>query len=186
MMPVHEPERLVQFIKYREPYGRGNFSHPLFQQLRSELHSFDGVFAPASVGRREAQFGLEPELVSTEFVSGNYYSVLGVSAVAGRTFDEEVDQHPTSVAVISHAFWKRRFGMDPSVIGRSFRMNRTVFSIVGVTPPEFFGVLVGEAPEITFPIAMDGEVRGSNWPRCVPAAPGDRMAEGEAARHRRH
>ena len=139
MMPVHEPERL-------------------------ELRSFDGGFARASMGRREAVFGREPEMVNAELVSGNYYSVLGVSAIAGRTFDEEVDQHPSAVAVISHAFWKRRFGMDPGVIGRSFRLNRTLFTIVGVTPPEFYGVEVGEAPEVTFPLTMDGEVRGGeSW-----------------------
>src|SRR5207244_9252775 len=95
-----------------------------------------------------------------ELVSGNYYSVLGVSAIAGRTFDEEVN--PSPVAVISYAFWKRRFGLDPSVIGKSFRLNRTVFTIAGVTPPEFFGVAVGEAPDITFPLSLDGEVRGGD------------------------
>src|SRR5215831_760790 len=164
MMPVHEPERLVQFAKFREPYGRSSFSHPLFHLFRDELHSFDGLLARALMTRREVTFGAEPEIVNTEEVSGNYYSVLGISAIIGRTFDEEIDRSPRPAAVISYAFWKRRFGMDPGAIGRTFRLNRTVFTIVGIAPPEFHGVAVGEAPDITFPLSMDGEVRGSeSW-----------------------
>jgi hypothetical protein len=79
-------------------------------------------------------FGTEPEIVKTEEVSGNYYSVLGVSAMAGRVFDQNIDRNPSPVAVISYAFWKRRFGLDPGAIGRAFRLNRTEFTIVGVTP----------------------------------------------------
>jgi predicted permease len=163
-MPVHEPERLVQFAKFREPYGRSSFSYPLFRQFQNELHSFDGLLARASMTRREVTLGSEPEIVNTEEVSGNYYSVLGVSASAGRTFDEDGDRKPSPIAVISHAFWKRRFGLDPNAIGRTFRLNRTVFIIIGVTPPQFHGVVVGEAPDITFPLGVDAEVRGGeSW-----------------------
>lgn len=163
MMPVHEPGRLVQFVKSRGDITY-DISCPLFHQLREELRGFDGVFAHAPMGRREVIFGDEPEAVNAELVSGSYYSVLGVPAVAGRVFDEKTDRNPSPVAVISHAFWKRRFGMDPGVVGRTFRLNRTVFTIIGVTPPEFYGVIAGAAPEITFPLTMDGEVRGGeSW-----------------------
>jgi len=164
MMPVHEPERLVQFAKFREPYGRSSFSYPLFRQFQNELHSFDGLLAQASMTRREVTFGTEPEIVNTEEVSGNYYSVLGISAVAGPTFDADIDRNPNRVAVISYAFWKRRFAMDPSAIGKTFRLDRTVFTIAGITPPEFFGVAPGQAPDITFPLSADGELRGGeSW-----------------------
>jgi putative ABC transport system permease protein len=159
MMPVHEPERLVQFVKFRPPYGRSWFSYPLFHRLQDELRCFDGVLARTSITRREVTFGAEPEIANTEEVSANYYSVLGVSAIVGRTFGEDIERNPSPVAVISYTFWSRRFGLDSSVIGRSFRLNRTVFTIIGVTPPEFHGVSVGEAPEITFPLALDGAVR---------------------------
>ena len=150
MMPVHEPERLVQF-------GR-DLSYPLFRQFGQELHCFTDMFAQSSMGRRDVIFDEEPEAVSVEFVSGNYYSVLGVSAFAGRTFDSEIDRNPTPVAVISHAYWKRRFALDPAVIGRSFRWNGRVFTIIGVTPPEFHGVVPGTLPEITLPLSMAGEI----------------------------
>jgi predicted permease len=161
MLPVRQPGQLVEFAKLSGRYGRSYFSNPFYRQMADELRSFDGMLARAGLGRREITFGGEPEMVNTEVVSGNYYSVLGVAAAAGRTFDE---QTPGPAAVISHAYWKRRFVMDPGAIGRSFRLNRTVFTIVGVTPPEFHGVAPGEAPEITFPLALDGEVRGGpSW-----------------------
>ena len=116
------------------------------------------------MGRRDVSFDEEPEAVSAEFVSGNYYSVLGVSAFARRTFDHEIDRNPTPVAVISHAYWKRRFALDPAVIGRPFRLNSHVFTIIGVTPPEFHGVVPGVLPEITLPLSMAGEILdGPAW-----------------------
>jgi predicted permease len=160
MMPVHEPEQLVEFTKFREPYGRSSFSYALFQLFQNEVHSFDGLLTRASTTKREVMFGTEPEIVKTEEVSGNYYSVLGVSAMAGRVFDQNIDRNPSPVAVISYAFWKRRFGLDPGAIGRAFRLNRTEFTIVGVTPQEFHGVVVGQAPDLTFPLSLDGEIRG--------------------------
>jgi predicted permease len=150
MMPVHEPERLVQF-------GRV-LSYPLFRQFGQELHCFTDMFAQSSLGRRDVIFDEEPEAVSVEFVSGNYYSVLGVSAFAGRTLDPEVDRNPTPVAVISHAYWTRRFASDPAAIGRSFRWSGRVFTIIGVTPPEFHGVVPGTLPETTVPLSMAGEI----------------------------
>ena len=95
-MPVHEPEQLVQFAKFRGSYGRSWFYYPLFRLFHDELHGFDGLLARTSMARREATFGTEPEIVNTEEVSGNYYSVLGISAIAGRTFDEEIDRNPSA------------------------------------------------------------------------------------------
>ena len=152
MMPVHEPQRLVQF-------GR-DLSYPLFRRFSQDLRCFTDIFAHSSMGRRDVIFDDEPEAASVEFVSGNYYSVLGVSAFAGRTFDFDIDRHPTPLAVISHAYWKRRFALDPAVIGRSFRWNSRVFTIIGIAPPEFHGVVPGLLPEITLPLSMSGEILG--------------------------
>ncbi len=166
MMPVREPEGLVQFQKHHPTYGRGAISYPLFQQFQRELQSFEGLLAHASLGRREISFGGQVEEADLELVSGSYHSVLGIRAWAGRTFAAEVDGAPggSPVAVISHGYWKRRFGADPLAVGRTFQLNRTVFTIIGVTPPEFFGVFVGRAPEITLPLSMDGVARGGqSW-----------------------
>lgn len=151
-MPVQEPERLAQFA------GGRVLSYPLFCQFREELHCFTDMFAQSSLGRRDIVFDEEPEAVKAEVVSGNYYSVIGVAAFAGRTFDAEMDRNPTPVAVISHAFWMRRFGLNPAAIGRTFRWNGRVFTIIGVTPPEFHGMTAGTLPEITAPLSMAGEI----------------------------
>ena len=64
------------------------------------------------------------------------------------------------MALISYAYWQRRFAGDPKAIGKTFRLHGTVFTIIGVTPKNFFGPIVGKAPEVTFPVKMDGKVRG--------------------------
>ena len=165
MMPVREPGRLVEFQKFHPTYGRGNISYPQFEQFQRELQSFDGVLA-YSQARREIKIGGRPENVNVEMVSGSYYGVLGVPAIAGRTFGTETDRVAggSPVAVITDSYWKKRFGSDPSAVGSSFQLNQTVFTIIGVTPPGFTGVVAGRIPDITVPIAMDGEVRGGrSW-----------------------
>jgi predicted permease len=161
MMPVREPERLVQFTKVTSS-GRGSFSYPQIQRLEQDLKSFDGLFAYWFAGPREIRIAGNPEEVKVELVSGSYYDVLGVEALVGRRFSREVNGVPgaSPFAVISHSFWKRRFGSDPAVIGKTFQLNQTIFTIIGVTPPEFFGVLVGRAPDITIPLSVEAAVRG--------------------------
>lgn len=164
-MPVREPDRLVQFQKYHPKYGRGAISYPLFERFGRELRSFEGLLAQASLGRREIRIDGQVDEADIELVSGAYYSVLGVRASAGRTFTAEVDRAlgASPVAVISNGYWKRRFGSDPSAVGRTFQLDQTVFTIIGVTPPEFFGMSVGRAPDITLPLAMEGLARGGEW-----------------------
>ena len=93
-------------------------------------------------------------------VSGNYYNVLGVLPVAGRVFGPADDSIPGAhpVAVISHAYWQRRFGGSANAIGKKILIDGTPFTIIGVTPPKFFGLQVGDAPEISVPIMMQPQV----------------------------
>jgi len=156
-MPVREPERLLQFQKLHPTYGRGNFSTPLFEQMQSELKSFEGLLAISQQGAKEIRIGGQTEEANVELVSNSYHSVLGVSAAVGRVLQPD----DREVAVISNGYWKRRFGGDVSAIGKTFQLNKTVFTIVGVMPSEFFGVMKGKAPEISIPLIMDGEVRGA-------------------------
>ena len=160
MMPVREPERLVQFQKIHPEYGRGAISYPQFEQFQKELQSFEGLLAQSSLGRRDIRIGGKPETASVDLVSESYFSVLGVTAAAGRMIDGDADRRP--VAVISYGYWKRQFGSNPGAIGGTFLLNQTIFTIIGVAPPEFFGTTVGQAPEIMVPLAMDGEARGGN------------------------
>jgi predicted permease len=94
-------------------------------------------------------------------VSGNYFSVLGVSPVVGRSFLPEEDITPASrpVAIISYSLWNRRFNSDPSVIGKSLIVNGHNFSVVGVAPKGFTGTELGYAPDVYVPIMMQSVAR---------------------------
>ena len=102
-----------------------------------------------------------------QLVSGNYYSVLGILPVAGRLFTGEDDRVPGGhpVAIISYPYWQRRFGGAPSAIGKKVLIDGSPFTIVGVTPPDFFGLQVGDAPEISVPVMMQPQVMPDkeNW-----------------------
>jgi hypothetical protein len=92
----------------------------------------------------------DTELALTQSVWGNYHAVLGVRAVVGRTLTEQ-DREP--VVVISHRYWQRRFAGDPNVVGRALEMQgRRSFTVVGVTPPEFFGTQPGRHVDVTAPL----------------------------------
>src|SRR5260370_27205272 len=95
-----------------------------------------------------------------QIVHGNYFSVLGVNAIIGRVITPEDDLVPGGhpVAVISYGFWKRRFAMDLGILNRKIRIAGEPFTIIGVTPPEFFGTEVGDAPDISVPVTMQAQI----------------------------
>jgi predicted permease len=162
-LPVKDPQRLV-FFMVAGPQGMGaGFSYPLLDQFNGNNHSFTGIIAANTAGRMrlsELGAGGQVELVQAGRVSGNFFSELGVGAVAGRTLTED-DDSPTGaqpVAVISYNFWKRRFGLDPGVVGRKVMLDDFPFTIVGVAPPGFFGIEVGSNTDLWWPIRMTPQV----------------------------
>jgi len=162
-LPVKDPQRLV-FFMVAGPQGMGTgFSYPLLQQLNQNDHSFTGIIAANTPGRMrmaEPGTGGQVELVQAGRVSGNFFSELGVSAVAGRMLTED-DDSPSGgqpVAVISYNYWKRRFDLDPGVIGRKITLDDFPFTIVGVAPPGFFGIEVGSNTDLWWPIRMTPQV----------------------------
>lgn len=170
-LPVKEPERLVLFGKAESigiTTGFPNhswdlFSYPFYQAIRQRNQVFAEVAALQSFP--EGLHGLvntggaagEQELMVAQMVSGTYFSTLGVNALLGRTLTEADDRvaggHP--VVVISHKWWEKRFGSDPGVVGKTITIGQTAYSIVGVTPKEFFGTTVGESPDLWVPLAME-------------------------------
>jgi predicted permease len=154
-LPVRAPEQLHQ-IAYSGQLGvreGGNF--PLYQQIRDHNRSFSEVIA-CNPNQWKVTVRGETEVVAGQVVTGNYYSALGVVAVLGRTLTVADDQTPRGhpVAVVSHAYWKRRFAQDPGVLGQSLTINLVPFTIIGVTSPEFFGLQVGRSADITVPMSM--------------------------------
>ena len=158
-MPVENPKQLVRLKPARlyagSVYGPGTFSYPLYRELRDGAHSLQGLLAnfPNDLN---LQVESSSERVPAEFVSGNYFEVLGLQPAAGRLLAPDDDQSaaPKAVVVISHGFWRRRFGADPTVIGRTVRVNGLVATIVGVAAPGFQGIETGRARDLYVPIAM--------------------------------
>jgi predicted permease len=166
-LPVKDPQRLV-FFTVATPQGMGTgFSYPLLQQFNRNNHSFTGIVAANTAGRmRLSEPGKDGqvELVQAGRVSGNFFSELGVGPVAGRTLTEG-DDSPTGaqpVAVISYNYWKRRFGLDSGVVGRKVMLDDFPFTIIGVAPPGFFGIEVGGATDLWWPIRMTPQVIPGN------------------------
>jgi predicted permease len=162
-LPVKDPQQLV-FFMVAGPQGMGTgFSYPLLQQFNQDNHSFTGIIAANTPGRMriaEPGTGGQVELVQAGRVSGNFFSELGVKAVAGRMLTED-DDSPSGgqpVAVISYNYWKRRFDFDPDVIGRNITLDDFPFTIVGVAPPGFFGIEVGSNTDLWWPIRMTPQV----------------------------
>jgi putative ABC transport system permease protein len=172
-LPVREPQQLGLL---GDGDGRRNTSwtNPIWEQVRDRQALFDGAFAWSGTRFNLAQGG-PTELVDGMWASGGLFEVLGVPAILGRTFTAADDRRGGGpdgpVAVISYSFWQRRFGGAADTIGRSLTVERVPFTIVGVAPPDFFGVDVGRTFDVAIPIGTEPLIRGkessldrrSNW-----------------------
>jgi predicted permease len=139
------------------------FSYPLYKELRDRNSVFDDTLAAGEIHRVRVtkQSGQDvSDQVLGVIVTGNYFDVLGVNALVGRTLTPEDDKtrggHP--VAVISYAMWRNRFDSQQSILGETLRLNGYPFTIVGVTPPGFHGQVVGDVQEVWVPMAMQEQI----------------------------
>ena len=159
-LPVKDAERLV-FVRAREPKGReiGAFPYAIFEQIRDHNESFSSAFA-LDDSRVSVTVDGEPEMVWGDFVSGNYFETLGVRSITGRVFTPEDDQPgKPPVAVISYAYWERRFGRDASTVGKTISLGKTSFTVIGITPPEFSGLNVaGGSAELILPMFVQAQL----------------------------
>jgi predicted permease len=154
-LPYPGSERLMQLYKFNTARERESpmWEYPKFEMLRDQNRSFDLVAVlhdtSATITGDE-----EPERVNFEYVSASYFPLLGLSPVIGRTFSAEEDRTPGAhpVAVIGNGLWKRRFGADPQVIGKTLTISGKPYTIIGVLPAEFRGQW-GNA-EMWLPIMM--------------------------------
>ena len=155
MLPVRDPQQLVQF-KTINPAAPVDdvFSHPTLQALQAQTQVLAGVFAFRRLYDIDVEVDGRSGLAAGQLVSGNYFTVLGVKAIAGRMilpFDDSAAGQ-ASVAVISYDYWRTRFALDPGVIGKHVLLNNAPFTIVGVTAPEFYGLQPGEKAAISVPL----------------------------------
>ena len=149
-LPVEDPTRLVQVRL--GPQGDDELTNPIWEQVRDHQQAFSGALAYAS-DRFDLADGGESHYATGIWVSGDFFRVLGVPAIAGRVFDRAKDRRGTPpVAVISYEFWKRHFNGDAGIIGQNVRLNRHAFQIVGVTPPWFRGLDTDWSYDVAIPI----------------------------------
>jgi macrolide transport system ATP-binding/permease protein len=169
-LPVKDPERVVKV--YRKELGNSSrevsgsssmFSYPEYTSHRDNAQAFSGLTAYASASLTLG--GAEAEGIRGLLVAGNYFSVLGAEMALGRTFAPEECQTPgaSPVVVLSHGFWRRRFGSDPSLVGKTLTLNRQPFTVIGITSPSFHGAEL-ERPDVWAPLTMQVQlIPGSDF-----------------------
>jgi predicted permease len=162
LLPVVQPEQLyfIQNVGPRRPSG-GAPPYPCFERLRDQNRFFTGLAAFTSRDLRVRVDG-EREEVKAQLVSGNYFSLLGINPLLGRALSPIDDSVPAKggpdgyVAVISYNYWTRRFGRNPAVVGKVVQIGNDAVTIVGVTPPEFYGLTPGAEVDISLPMMFQG------------------------------
>src|SRR5215469_2394778 len=156
-LPVQNPSELV-VVQYNEAQsGRENedFSYPMYQAFRDKNSVFAGVFCRSGVDFNATYAG-QSERATGELVSGNYFEVLGVRPWIGRLFTKQDDKTPGAhpVAVLSYGYWRNRFGGDTLLIGKEILLDAKPMTVIGVTPPDFYGTEIAFSPQIRVPMMM--------------------------------
>jgi len=156
--PVPHPSNVVTLVSTTHDNSFDYFSYREYLDIRDKTDSYDGVVASAdmeAVGF-SAEPGATPRIKGGMMVSGNYFHVLGVEPRLGRGFREDEDQVPgrNPVVILGPDFWRHEFASDPSVVGRTIRLNGTDFTVIGVTPDAFPGMLTFGIPDFYIPLAM--------------------------------
>jgi predicted permease len=203
-LPVSDPSRLYRIgdgsscCVQGGPQDRwGMFSYPLFERLKTELPEFEEVTAfqaagaRLSVRRQNVETAARP--LRSEYVTGNYFSTLGVVAFGGRVFTPDDDKPSAApVVVVSHHAWQTTYGSDPSLVGSTVVIEGHPFTAIGVTPPGFFGeTLRGDPPDLWIPLHQEPLITGdisllrqpvSAWLRVIGRVRPGANIDGVAAR----
>jgi predicted permease len=161
MLPVSNPQELVQFFEIHPLAKNDSFSYPAFQLFQQETQDFSSIIAFADVRDLDVDLDGHGQIANGQVVSGNYFSTLGVSAMLGRTIDWMDDQvvGGNAVAVVSYKYWRERLAGDPKVVGTKILLNSYPFTVIGVTPPEFFGLQPGYPIDVFVPLKMIAPLR---------------------------
>ncbi len=173
-LPVAHPEQLV-IVTDPTQVNNNNVGAPLtafvsfllYRDVRARNTVFTDMYANGWSGPIDVQMGSGPgatvEQPHARFVTGNFFSVLGVPAYAGRIFTAAEDQTPGQdpVAVITYDYWQRRFAGSRAAIGSVMRVNDVAVTIIGVTPPGFDGDIIGQPLDFWLPMMMDPAIQPS-------------------------
>jgi len=163
-LPVANPERLhvVAFEGFgpdgKEAQVYDSCSYPMFTRMREAVRSQADLIAVSYADRADITFGSDAEMerAHRQYVSGSLFPSFGLRPAQGRLLTESDDVKPGGhpYVVISFDYWSRRFGRDPGVVGRKFKMGDTLFEIVGVAPEAFTGTETGTVTDLFIPMMM--------------------------------
>ena len=155
-LPVRHPEELVRIVQHRPRIGTdSNFPRAYYEALRDHATTLASVFGATGSYLHFAMTDPAPtEQILLHAVTPEFFEALGVEAFRGRVLTaEDAKENPgTPPAVLSYAFWQRRFGGDPQAVGRTIGLQQHRFVIVGVMPPGFNGYAVDSGPDVTIPL----------------------------------
>lgn len=174
-LPVVDPSRLYRIgdggdccVEGSPQDNWGMFSYPFYELMKKNTSEFEELAAFQAGGRQIATRRGESDRVSKplrgEFVSGNYFSTFGIKAFVGRPIQVTDDSESASpVAMLSYRTWQQQYGSDPKVVGSSFILDGHPFTIIGITPPGFFGeTLKSDPPDLWLPILQEPIFTGAN------------------------
>ena len=165
-LPMEEPSRLVSVFTSDERNRQNAFggfmpsSRLNLMDYRAQNEVFDGFVAHAFIPLSISGGSGDPEQVPGEIVMGDYFRVLGAPFALGRGFlpDEDATPGARPVTVLSHGFWRRRFGGNPAIVGQTISVNGRAFTVIGVTGESFKGTNAIGGPQLWVPFAMYREV----------------------------
>jgi len=161
-LPVERPDELVELYSSTgsEDFPQSVSSYADYVDLRDGNEVFSGVVAHAMGVASLRQADAAPRTILAELVSANFFDVMGVEPVLGRTFaaEEGVTEGTHPVVVLGHGFWTSQFGADPDVIGREVRINTAPYTVVGVLPASFTGMLPAVTPNVWVPLMMSEDL----------------------------
>ncbi|HET6893201.1 MAG TPA: ABC transporter permease [Pyrinomonadaceae bacterium] len=191
-LPVPEPNTLVRLAEITDERGVAEeFSYPDFVDYRNQSSAFEGISAEAMV---QAALNSENQndVVWGQLVSGNYFDILRIKPIMGRTFLPEEDKTPGShaVVVLGHSLWQRRLGSDPNIVGKKVQLNGRSYDVIGIAPESFKGSNFGLSLDFWVPVAMVEELdrapqllkdRDSHWMEIIGRIkPGVSLAQASA------
>jgi predicted permease len=159
-LPVEQPGQLVDIYGHEATSSEhGTHSYPNYVDYRAQTTTLSGLIGYSNFFAYSSIEG-NSEIVVGEVVTDNYFSVLGVRAAIGRVFGSQEATAPGAApsVVLSHRFWETRFGADPSIVGKTLRMNSTTYTVVGVAPRTFGGMMPAVTAQLWIPTAMVGDV----------------------------
>ncbi len=172
LLPVKDPRQIMMLSWLEKKTDRtrpdDSFSAPMFERFRQHPPELSKVIGFSEIDGFSLRAGGHAEIARGEVVSGNYYTVLGVTPWIGRALtDDDDNEFAAPVCLISYRHWASRFGSDPSIVGQSIVIGNVPFTLVGIEPKGFFGLIPGYEPAFRIPIHLLSQITSNRLNKFI-------------------